>query len=74
MVTILVIVYQTKHIFNHGRAIDESNPYMKFERNQVINDKVSEPQLSANQKAETILLAILIIVCQIKHIFKLELD
>ena len=44
MVTILVIVYQTKHIFNHEREIDESNPYMKFERNQVINDKVSEPQ------------------------------
>ena len=35
MVTILVIVYQTKHIFNHGRWIDESNPGMKFERNQV---------------------------------------
>ena len=40
VVAILVIVHWTKSIFEHGREFDESNPYMNFGRNWVINDLV----------------------------------
>ena len=30
---ILVILHWTKPIFNHGQAIEKSNPYIKFGRN-----------------------------------------
>ena len=38
LVTILVIVHQTKHIFELGREFDLSKPNMKFEKKCVIND------------------------------------
>ena len=37
LAAILVIVHQTKPIFKQAQEIEESNPYMKFGRNQVIN-------------------------------------
>ena len=39
LVAILVIVHRTKPIFKHGPEFDESNPYMKFGRNWVMNDQ-----------------------------------
>ena len=41
MVAILVRVHWTKPTFGLGQNIDESNPYMKFGRNQVINDLIT---------------------------------
>ena len=38
LTAIMFSVHQTKPIFNLGQEFDNSNPYMKFGRNWVIND------------------------------------
>ena len=38
LATILVRVHQTQPIFEHGREIDKSNAYMKFEIILLTND------------------------------------
>ena len=70
LLAILVIIYRTKPILALWRGFDESSPFMKFERNPVINDQV-RVSTSANRQAAAILSAILVIVRQTKSIFEL---
>ena len=58
MVAILVIIYRTIHTVDLGNEFDESNPYMKFGRNGVINNVST----SANRQMVAILAAILVVV------------
>ena len=52
-----------------GESLDESNPYLKYGRNQVIDDKV-RLSTSANRQVVAILLASLVFLHRTKPILK----
>ena len=64
---ILTIVYWTKSIFKLSQEFDQSNPFVKFGRNQMINDQVKVSTSANQQKA----VAIFVIFHKTKPISKL---
>ena len=54
LVAILVSIYLTKAILEHGREFNERNPYMKFRKNWMTNEpwhEISNNVVCATSKA-----------------------